>query len=297
MPLGNYREIPMELNGATLSIGGFKRPNGEDVFQTLREQHSVEAVISLSGDYTDFLTRGGMNPAYYTHGPTVEVKDYFGVPYEDTQRIEPIIYDNVYHAVSSAQALGLKIAIHCGAGDGRTGTALASLKLREILEEEYKKESSNFDDPVKMQKTESIHVHMGALSGPYVPCDVSVTSNVKLAIESVRKYDNPADFEGPHESVETLNDVESLQQYETHLRKEFALRKVHVQDIDAIPAAMALSIAQAADELIEQQEAALLAVFQGEPQPSVSFVSSLIKGIASIWQFVNDDDYPEVLCI
>ncbi len=223
MPLGNYRDVDITLNGEKMSIGGFQRP-GDDVavFEELKSAHQVGAVVSLSGDYSGALKAAGMDPTFYTCGTSVEVYDWFNTPFEQTERIKPEVYDAVYAAVERAQEGGKKIAIHCGAGDGRTGTALASLKLRELLEKEYAENNMDFDIP--QEKTETAHAHFGAPKTGKA-CDVKVTPLVKQAIEEVRKFDN----EG-HTSVESPNDMATLVLYERHLRQQFALRDESVLD-------------------------------------------------------------------
>lgn len=54
---------------------------------------------------------------------------------------------------------GKKVAIHCGAGDSRTGTALFSLMLRQLLEEELANDADNIE--VIQKKSESLHMHHG----------------------------------------------------------------------------------------------------------------------------------------
>ncbi len=224
MPLANYREVPIILNGKELSVGGFERPDESSVFTTLRTQHNVGAVVSLTGDggpggggdYTPFVVQGGLKTENYTHGKDVAVSDWFSSKYEESQRIDPMIYDNIYAAVESAQEKGLKIAIHCGSGDGRTGTALATLKLRELLEADAK-DPTTFD--MKQQKSEKIFLRHGA-PGTGGQCCLAVTPLVKAAIDHVRRFDNLR-----HESVESVNDVESILLYERHLRAQFVLKR------------------------------------------------------------------------
>lgn len=221
MSLGNYRELPLRINGQDILIGGFKRPDDAEVFDTLKNTHYVEAIISLTGDYSELLTQANMDLAFYTHGSSVEVYDWFQTPFENTQRIPPEIYDEIYNAVEKAQKHGKKIAIHCGAGDGRTGTALASLKLRELLEEEYVNNPGNLNK--KQDKSENIHMHHGVIDEG--GGDVAVTPLVKQAIEEVRSLSKSTTEVGHHSSVESRNDVESLMLYEEHLRETLTLQK------------------------------------------------------------------------
>ncbi|WP_133131348.1 hypothetical protein [Legionella yabuuchiae] len=230
MPLGNYRDNKITLNGKIMHIGGFARPHDDvNAFIKLKNDHQVGAVISLSGDYSEAYKSAGLDPNYYAHGSAVEVYDWFSTPLELTEPIDPAVYDAVYEAVTAAQQAGKKIAIHCGAGDGRTGTALSSLKIRELLEKTYRENPENFDAPQK--KTEKVHVHFGAEKTGKAD-DVAVTPLVKQAIESIRSNDNPG-----HHSVESPNDVRTLLNYEMHLRAQFALRNKISSNLSGSPAA------------------------------------------------------------
>ncbi len=149
----------------------------------------------------------------------VGVPDYFYQPFEETARIEPSVYDTVYEAVVRANDARLKIAIHCGAGYGRTGTALASLKLRELLEDAYDPSEINFD--ALQECSETVHVSTGAPRGSETEDSwVDVTPLVHEAIRFVRLFDHH-DGEHAQSSVESVNDVASLLLYEVHLRQQF----------------------------------------------------------------------------
>lgn len=159
-----------------------------------------------------------MDEKFYTplKKSSLEVYDWYDTPFEKTKRISPAVYDAIYLAAKKAQDKGKKIAIHCGAGDGRTGTALASLKLREILDDEYSKNNINFDNPPNM--TEQIHTEFGGLKDG-AGCNVNVTPFVKKAIEKIRSFDKPG-----HHSVESPNDVATLIMYERHLLNQLSLK-------------------------------------------------------------------------
>lgn len=225
MPLDyNYREVPITINGHVMNIAGFKRPVGAAIFQDLKVSHGIGAVVSLDGNHKANFIAGGIENAndFYTSGPPVTVEDWFDAPYEEGHRIPPATYDAVYDSVVKAQEAGKKIAIHCGAGDGRTGTALASLKLRELLEEAYKTNPNNFDNP--QPTTGHIHMHHGVVG--HNGGEVDVTPFVRQAIELVRSQAIP----GPHaNSVESRNDVESLMVYEQHLRNQLVLKHTVAQ--------------------------------------------------------------------
>lgn len=216
MPAENYREVPFQLNGSPLTIGGFARPLAPDAISDLHEHHAIGALVSLSGNYTEQVAAAGINLDYYTSGQKVNVFDWYKTPSNQCQPIPPSVYDEVYNAVCKAQEAGLKIAVHCGAGDGRTGTALASLKLRELLEKEYQQNKEMIN--TKQNMSEVIHAEFGAAQNGE-STNVKVTPLVYEAIIAVREFDNPG-----HHSVESPNDMRTLMIYENKLRQEFYLK-------------------------------------------------------------------------
>jgi hypothetical protein len=277
MPLGNYREVPLRLNGQDIRIGGFRRPDELGVFTTLKDTHGVEAVISLTDDFSQFFNSSGMPAGFYTHGPSVEVFDWFDTPFEGTARIPPTIYDAIYDAVTTAQAAGKKIAIHCGAGDGRTGTALSSLMLRELLEEAHHSNPIDFD--AVQGKTQTIHMHHGVNGSGHG--EVTVTPFVKRAIEEVRMRS------GHHTSVESRNDVESLMLYEQHLRAQLVLK--HTAQLGEPQAhTVATAIPGVNPELEAQVNAAASAIDEGIPQVKESYVSQILDGLLRLWDYIKE---------
>lgn len=226
--IDNYREVPIKLNGQNIMVGGFSRyeMDSNEGAMTRVKNKGVEAVVSLAGNYKKQFENAGMDPKFYT-SDTTAVYDWFNTPYKEGNEIKPEVYDAVYEAVVAAQKEGKKIAIHCGAGDGRTGTALSSLKLRELLEEAYNKNPKDFNS--EQNKSEEIHMHHGvngSLGG-----NVKVTPLVKQAIEEVRTKSVNADGSiGHHDSVESRNDVETLMLYEKHLRDQLVLQHKKAQE-------------------------------------------------------------------
>ena len=159
----------------------------------------------------------GMDLKYYTH---IEIDDWLGTPSKHAEKIEPSVYDNIYDAVKSAQRAGLKIAIHCEEGRGRTGTAIATLKLRELLEKAYIANPAMIEmEQIKSKRLDVIDFDENHRKKN---CSVAVTPFVKEAVDYVRSFDN-----SNNTSVETLHDIETLLVYEQYLRTKFALREGH----------------------------------------------------------------------
>lgn len=224
MPLVNYREFGIVVQGSLMLVGGFKKPESSNDCQELKA-HGVEAVINLRGDgvnwderYAQKLKLAGFDLKYYFDNrstPPIYIHDYFDdVVGAQVKPINPEIYDRIYAAVLKAQEAGKKVAIFCGSGNGRTGTALACLKLRELVEQEFLGNPAGFSK-LPNDRSASVHVeqlrHMQKGDG-YIP----VTPMVKLAIEHIRAVNKSA--------LELANDVETVLQYEQHLRQEFVQR-------------------------------------------------------------------------
>ncbi len=230
MPIHNYHEIELQLGGRKIIVGGFCKPENSNECKDLKESHGIEAVINLRGDGSSFDERfaqkfheGGFNLAFYTDDPSVQVYDWYDDFINPPKPNNPLIYDAIYHTVIKTNEAGKKIALFCGTGDGRTGAALACMKLRELLEKEHALNKENFN--TEQARTQNIYVQ-AILPGNRKGGEVKVTPLVKQAIESVRSIDNPG-----HHSLELANDVESVLLYENHLRKELSQR---LERLDAL---------------------------------------------------------------
>lgn len=204
----NYREYSFHLFGEYISIAGLAGPHNNkyddgssrvnEVFEFLYQNdrlvsiglHEVNEFKSIENDY-------GMQ---FYH---VALPDFAKTP------LSPQFYDLIYEKIKEATEERLQVSIHCGSGNGRTTTALASLKLREILEEAAFKAPAILNR--KSQATETI----GVVSP--LPEKVKCTPFVKKAILALHQARLEA---GPADSVliETSNDVRTLMRYEEHLK-------------------------------------------------------------------------------
>lgn len=207
MPVRNYRVHSFNLFSERIEIAGMSGPHnwGDDAdidrgLSALREQ-KIDVIIGLHDehDFTELCEAAGF---VYHHIP---IADFVLEP------ISPKIYDQIFALVKSATAVGKKIAIHCGEGDGRSGTALASLKLRELLERKVQvSDVVLWDAP---DESTQVRIGMRGELGSFTSC----TPLVKQAIEELRALRRADDENGIH-SVETRNDVVTLMNYEQHLR-------------------------------------------------------------------------------
>ena len=198
----NFRTHHFNLFDKDLNIGGMAGPHHNTdrsgVLNYLKYGEKRDVLIGLHE--TDFSKDAHANGLEYHFIPIPDAAD---------SPVSPDIYDAIYSVVEKATEEGKQVTIHCGAGDGRTGTALACLKLRELLEKAVKVDASILDDTPGNTTTiyaTRVHEH-----------DVPCTPFVKAAVEELRLQRTAIDESGIH-SVETENEIKTLVGYEKHLR-------------------------------------------------------------------------------
>lgn len=197
---GNYYEIQTVVAGKPITLAGLSNPknakigqlpNEKGVMRSLKEDQQIDVLISLheKHDSEPSATSQGLECHH------VRLDDYTEKPHnpEDLQRI--------YDIVKDAAQQGKKVAICCGAGDGRTGVALSSVVMRSLLEERPAMLDSD------THPTQVVEVC-------YAPFDAEATPLVYGAVSKVRGDS------GNHSYVERVEDVTSLNHYETYLKTQ-----------------------------------------------------------------------------
>lgn len=197
----NYRTHGFDLMGTHLTIGAMAGPhnnvNQHGILSYLGQNENRKVLIGLHED--DFTEIAQCNGLEYHHIP---IQDGVTPPLET--------YDQIYQIVRKSTEEGKQVTIHCGHGDGRAGTALASLKLRELLENEIRENPMSInEDPFTTEG--DVRDRQGGL--------VYCTPLVQQAIEAIRTERQAPDNDLSGEnSVETSNEVQALINYERHLR-------------------------------------------------------------------------------
>lgn len=199
----NYRIHEIFLFGVDLKIGGMASPDKNsspvDAMEYLKTQSDKNGVVLIGLNEDNFEELAKNYDIEYIHLPIV-----------DFTKVSPEIYDKLYREIEKANMHGKNITIHCGAGNGRTGTAIASLKLREIIETAVKKNPSILYEDQKLDTTTTPSF------GGIVDC----SKFVRAAIENTRTMRVSPDNLGENglKSVETPKDIESLLEYENFIK-------------------------------------------------------------------------------
>ncbi len=215
----NYRTNQFSIMGQDITIAGMAGPhnskNPDAVMIFLKNSEKREALIGIheTENFTTLAEKHGI--------------EYHCFPLLDYAVIASEKFDQIYGIIQSATLRGKSVGIHCGSGDGRSGTALAAIKLRELLEKEA------HDDPtVLMTPSSNTTTVYTPLNEEYISC----SPLVKKAIETIRMVGMEFGVCGIN-SVECDNDVTSLLNYEKHVH--LTLQKQHLKRHSDSPSSMA----------------------------------------------------------
>jgi hypothetical protein len=209
LPPPNYRENSFSfsldgLQGKTIRVAGLAGPHNniqgvDATFEYLKEQADVSIIIGLheSKDFTEQAQAYGLTYHYY---PILDFVSY------GSQFLQELV-----DIVREAAEKGEKVAVHCGAGNGRTGTVLAALKLYEYLTKMAKEHPALLNIPPALSKKV-----LASYEEVYVPC----TPLVHQAITAIRTEKMDPHNQNGVASVETPLDIQSLMDYEAYVRAE-----------------------------------------------------------------------------
>lgn len=209
--LRQYRRI----NVGGVEVGGAARPTGNSLlgsatqtavlenignagYQTILSIDDSPETRNMAPEITDL----GLN---HILDPNLTVEDFQTPTYRQMEAIQERIQEEADE--------GRKVLIHCGAGGGRTGTVLASLVLRDLVQAERRNNRQFWQDgdqslPVALNYDIQGNRHDYSYFG--------VTPLVKQAIETIRKKDSS------EMSVETPQQVEELMKYQFFLTRDQA---------------------------------------------------------------------------
>ena len=194
IPPENYRSHDFMFDGKETSVFGMARPdrgghNIEESMEFLKDQ-AIDVIISL--DYKKI---------YDSAATSVRI-DYRNMHIPDFQPPTIQQCNDIYDMVQECSRSNTTVAIHCGAGHGRTGTVLAAMKLRERIEQ---------NPLMDEHQSQSSMLRVGHYGGnKFITC----TPLVREAVDYIRQAN---DSEG---SVEIGKQIEMLTAYQTYLINE-----------------------------------------------------------------------------
>ncbi len=194
----NYRLNRFHLFGRDIVLAGMARPDSntfvDKAMRYVVETEGRTVLIGLKGEI-NFAEQTEPHGLQYIYIP---ITDYVPAPVE--------AFDAFYDAVKANILAGKQVAVHCGAGDGRTGSAFASLKMRELMEKRAALDLRYLDQLGDTTTTV-------AVLGETVAC----TPLVKEAVERIRQERIAPDDSGK-DAVESAEDILGLVRYEQHLK-------------------------------------------------------------------------------
>jgi hypothetical protein len=144
----NYRVHRFNLWEQEVYIAAMARPGYHrlDVTKCFNALHSIYAhdefrplIIGLNDQY-DYSPLAGTHGFDYIHHPMPDVFEIKkarikpGEAVNESARVPPPTYDEIYQEIKEAVVNRQRVILHCGAGHGRSGTTLAALKMRELIE-------------------------------------------------------------------------------------------------------------------------------------------------------------------
>ncbi|MDF1796228.1 MAG: dual specificity protein phosphatase family protein [Coxiellaceae bacterium] len=133
---------------------------------------------------------------------------YINMPLKDFESVTSKNLDQIYSSVTEAMSNNEQVVIHCGAGNGRTAVALASLKIHEALQQQFitGKPFKKVTASTKIALTETVTFTDSEL-------DARCTPITKAAIDLIRA----AGYEGTNNganSIEKPGDIDDLNKHE-----------------------------------------------------------------------------------
>lgn len=210
-----YREIEFCIDGKKIKIAGLSHPvrysreMGVELVCKFLVDRKYTALLSLDEkdkpphdeeDYARYFNQ--LEIAWKAASPT---SSHLYMKYQDDSDATIEMFIQFIENIKLLSTTHDKIAVHCGAGNGRTGTMLTALAIYLDLNEKYTLDSNFIYDLQKKDKR--VSGSMLTEKGDYVPC----TDILFNAIKKVRSV------VGGGESVEDKAQIVCLQKFEQYL--------------------------------------------------------------------------------
>ncbi len=201
-----YRVIPYTIEGRAIEVTGLARPGFKEK-QTAASaiaylnHHQVHTVISLEDRGKNQSSR-----TLITKYPDMQYIEDYAVTDFQPPSIETL--EGIYNIVHDHALNGKKVAIHCAAGLGRTGSVLAALKLKELML------AMPSDALTAHLNRRSEHIQLGQYAKGYSKDDTrECTTLVKKSIEMIRSQGRFYNVD----YVENEEQVDQLCEYQEYL--------------------------------------------------------------------------------
>lgn len=241
----NYRELEFSFNKHKIVVSGMAHPlfhgnndEGEDALDIINKR--FQTIISLEGQ--------GLHDVKNKFLQKNESNKSNAIIIEDFHTPTPEQFEEFYNIIIQEAALNRNVLVHCASGHGRTGTMLASLALRELLETKFLNNPEEF-----------AHYNLG-LSETLTPDQIKVSSAVLWAIKKIRDIPLKVSF---HEgiAIESEMQVQGLLALETKLVQNYqdkyngqALAKALIEDFKKRYCELTLDL----EQLKKQQQPAII---------------------------------------
>ena len=212
----NYRTVRIELDGMRFQVSGMasmkynKRLPRSKLLGSVLPATNVKNYVNLEHANSPEKVQWEMRGGTYTFIPMTGGQEGF-----NTGKIEE--FERFYLNVTRAARKGQNSVVHCGEGWGRTGTMLASLKLREMIDKQLAADPTFARTQLRALETDSYAKDSIEL-GKYSP--VPTVTGAAMVIKAIRKIRSaPISGEATEggASVEVPGQVEALTDYYFHI--------------------------------------------------------------------------------
>ena len=192
MKPSNFRTIEYQIAGQTINIAGMAKPD-------FGISSSAESMAFLKQEKYDVIASLNPTAEYEAEAKGIQ---YNSLEVEDFTPPSIEVCDKAFDIITEATQKGQKVAVHCGEGFGRTGTALAAIKLKELIL------SMSLEEIEQIESEPNVAIELGHY---FNTGQRECSPLVKKATEIVRAAP------GSNNSVEVESQIELLCKYQAHV--------------------------------------------------------------------------------